>query len=237
MAPSINDYKKSFSWVDVLPLLGCTVINKILPATTNCPICGNISLIVMMDAYFKGEWTYCSNCKYGCDVIELAAKTWNISESSTILRLNNDGLYVDPELLKKDNIRHYTENYVDYQRRIHKLWAGANKYYPFEDSKTLRDLQYKFGIMSTVIDKDRWLARTGQFVGGSHRQEVEQTFSPSNWEASNNQQKGNMGYNRAFIGWGWGDLLAIPYYDMPRRGWLFLFLLPEDCCRRGLCYN
>ena len=96
-----------------------------------------------------------------------------------------------------------------------------------ERSATLTALRHRFRLVSDV-SPERWRDGPGQLVGGLPAKAVEACFCPQ--AAGTGGQHPERGYNcnpsarRVFTGRGWGDVLAIPYYDLPERLSAYLFV-------------
>lgn len=177
-----------------------------LPAKFSCPLCGELNLEIYRDYLMPAEWVRCWGCDFIGDPVQLAAKYWEIDACTAGVKLGMSKSLNDLEML-------CYKSAIDRRQLITDLWKNAQQMYPFDNSKVIRHLQHKFGL-TAPLDRQRWDSRMGRFVGGSTRQLVEEAFQPA---CRFTKRKGNVGRQRAFTGPGWGDLLLIPYYDLPGR--------------------
>ncbi len=219
---SLNRYAK---WHEVLRLLGIQVETVVLPTTVTCPHCTRSTLHIYKDITGAGEWHYCSSCNFAGDTIELAALVWKQDIKTTILKLNAEGVTFPDDSLDEDIITRYILGYVEYRKELLKLWELSRERFPLQDTDALRELHDKFtaGHAATSIT---WTKRGKHFLGGCHVDDAERAFRQIKvrnngpdmkpWRLNSSRQ--------IFKGRGWGDILAIPFFELPGkiRGFLFI---------------
>ncbi len=61
-----------------------------LPAVSQCPLCGADRLYVLQDTLFGGEWHHCRACGSVGDMISLAAAYWKLDPQEAALKLSDE---------------------------------------------------------------------------------------------------------------------------------------------------
>lgn len=120
-------------WTRVLDLLGIAAPRPILPAIVYCPLCKQEQLNIVEEYLAGGQWFHCRKCKKFGDMIELAARTWDLSIAATIQKLSQQGFDLS---IDSDTVRSYLTQHIEYRGRIGKLWEQARQYI-FNESTTL----------------------------------------------------------------------------------------------------
>jgi hypothetical protein len=173
-------------------------------------------------------------------MLELAAAYWNGLELPTVIRkLVSLGIEVPEERVLPINVEQYITYHPGKRKRVETFWQQSRQRLLVDDSKVLRSLQHKLGIRLN-LDRERWLAGPGQFLGGNTKHSIEECFQPT--VAQHSKGRKNAGDGRIFKGPGWDDTLIIPFHDMPGRikGCLFVGRegrIPEDTTFRLIRYN
>jgi hypothetical protein len=241
MASRTVSLARHVSWHQVLTLLGVEIPTFALPACLRCPCCPAGMIHVYHDAALGGQWLHCPTCRFAGDVIELAARVWGLDVPVALLKLQelSPGLFGEP--LTPDTISNYVRDHVEYRRAVHSFWTAAQKRLPRREEPGLRLLLKKFGIERHAGAKD-WPVRGGQFLGASTRKAVEEFFQPGayatqlrkNRDGRQSVRRGSgAGPQRIFTGIGWGEVLVVPFYDLPARICGFLFVGREAKPERG----
>jgi hypothetical protein len=210
--------ERHIDWVRVFTLLGDSPNLSVLPYRTECMFCQG-ELTVMYDPYYHGQWFYCDGCERCGGLIELAAEIWQLSIEATIRKLiayNALVLEENTDITKASEIH---AEWLVKRPKIHKaFWEQSRQKLAMDDDKTMRMLQQKMRFR-VGLDRERWLAGPGQFVGGGVRDDIEMCFQPG-------IQPENCKFSckRIFKGGNWHEVLMIPSYDLPGRikGYLFV---------------
>ena len=63
-------------WVSVMELLGSSPSSHALPAVVPCLACGGKRMTVFEDSRIHSTWHHCFDCKFGGDIVDLAAQAW-----------------------------------------------------------------------------------------------------------------------------------------------------------------
>jgi hypothetical protein len=184
------------SWLRVLPQLGVTPRSSVLPAVTDCPLCGG-RLHIYQDTLFGGEWHHCHSCEAVGDMISLAAAYWKLDLVQAGLRIIESD---DP----RDAETH--ASYVSLRDHLHQAVAASQTVDRLRLSSVLRRLNI------TQCDRTRWAERLGRFVGIMSKSELNKAL----WST---QKRPGDGCDRFLRGRGreWGDMLVVPFYDVPGR--------------------
>lgn len=210
------------SWPDVLADLGCPPAGRALPARGVCPACRGADMTTYDDTRSGGAWHYCFDCGAAGDTVELAAAAWGLTPAAAVGRLAAAGHCPPPSATAAAR---YAEFYPAYRAGVADLWRRAAAALPKSASPVVRRLRYKFRLTSTMSDA-RWAAGPGHFVGACRRNDVDRAFRAGS--TTTHCESGH----RPFKGRQWGDLLAVPYSDLPGRACGFLFVgregRPED---------
>lgn len=146
-------------------------------------------------------------------MVELAAKTWGMNVSTTMLKLYDLGVLTRPEYVTHDAIAHYSKDCLQYRARVNDMWRQASLHLP-RAAHELKRLQQKLRL-TLRADKERWDAGPGKLLGALPHVEVEKTFNPMC--VGRDGINRNVSGGRIFRGGRWGDVFVIPYYDLPDR--------------------
>ena len=203
-------------WHQVLPVLGVDVKPSPMPMIMPCVHCGSPRMRIYDDTKNGGHWHYCPGCKSAGDMIELAAGVWKCSLQQAVSRLITAGVAFPDGSDSTASIEIYTRNALGAQRRSRELLArGA-------EALALGHIRpgYVIQQMGLLKDQDRpyWRRRMGRFMAGCTRKEAEGLTRPHTVEGDYSHMTGK------FSGKGWGQLIAIPFHDLPGHcaGYLFV---------------
>lgn len=166
-----------------------------LPAVTDCPLCGSARLHIYQDTLLGGEWHHCRACASTGDMISLAAAYWKLDLTEVVRRLSDDDLdallpgYVSQRKFYTGMERMVAESRATEQVRVNEAFQKA--------------------YLTVVTDKERWKSRLGRFAGVVHKSAYEKAFR-SRWQKTSGQYA-------LFPGYKWADVIVVPFYDMPGR--------------------
>lgn len=206
-------------WTGVLAAVGSEVADEsALPARTRCPLCSGTRLTIYEDTISGGGWHYCFDCGSVGDMIQLAERTWKTSTGAALRKLQDRGLNVPDEILAQTALDKYADDYTGKRARINQLAADASVYLRTQTSKGLNALREKFRLR-TDMSESRWADGPGRMMGGYPFIEVEKVFCPGSVVGNKCQSAA-----RCFKGGGWGDVVVVPYFDLPGRICGFLFV-------------
>lgn len=194
-------------------LLGLPCRSQAFPTRTDCPFCGGVRLNVYQDNISGGAWHYCFDCHTSGDMIELAAKAWDMSPQAAVVKLARSGVPVPEDRLSNEELARYVQDHPQRRRRMADLWRRAKEYLSQAHSKPLSYLRDKFRLKGQ-LSPDRWANGPGLLMGGINVREAELTFG----------SRGNAGNQRLFVGRGWDDVLVFPYHLAPGRIAGFMFV-------------
>jgi hypothetical protein len=218
---SLNTYLK---WQHALPLLGLDISPNMLPAVGQCPLCGQTALHVYNDITLGGAWHYCIRCNFKGDTVELAAQVWNTSPHDVFYKMADAGLQLPDKVFDVGVVDKYIACYIDYRKRFWDFWERARRRLALQDTEQIARLQGKLLGRKTVTN-DVWAERGGRFVGACHYYDAIEVFQPQ--LAVNHRENGRMmnaGKTRIFIGRGWGDVLVLPFFQLPGKFHGFMFV-------------
>ena len=197
----------------LLDLLGCTVRTHSLPQLMVCPVCGKGGMLVYHDHIDHGAWYNCRVCNRYGDLLELAARTWKLELPQAIVRLAGQGFDLPAD---KEAIQRYQREHVHYRQRLEKLWDAAQQGL-IHHSHALMRVMDRLGL-HWLESVTRWHAGPGKLVGGLPKTDIEKCFAPTVMNnAAARHQKYNPSANAVFKGKSWGDVLVVPFYDLPGR--------------------
>lgn len=205
-------------WTEVLKAIGVAVPSHSLPCRVQCPKCEGARLTIFEDTISGGTWHYCFDCHQTGDIIELAASVWEVPVGVAVRRLVKEGVPLPPERVDAATINKYLTTFPEYRGRVNGLWQKAAEHLPRTTSRAMRGLKRKFRL-DADIPLARWDESMGKMVGGTTHLAVERTFQPKSVVGNRCVSRG-----RTFKGRGWGDLITVPYHDLPGRICGFLFV-------------
>lgn len=160
---------------------------------------------MFQDSITSGQWHYCFDCHSSGDLIELAARAWDLSPQGAIRKLARLGFNIPEEQLTDAELTRYVKDHPQRRRRWAAFWVEAQKRLVDRPTADLSKLRSKFKLNSP-INRDRWLSGPGKLIGAASTKLIRELTG---------QTSG--GYQWPFKGRNWGDLLTIPYYSAPER--------------------
>lgn len=183
------------NWLRVLSRMGVTPLTSVLPAVTDCPLCGGHRLYVYQDTLSGGEWHHCRSCGSTGDMISLSARYWKLDLAAAAGEVADRAGAAE--------IRDHVARGAVEAARL-KVAAGARAADPGRLKPLLQHLYL------TPVPGDRWAERLGRFCGVTGKRDVEAAMMP-------NAEGRYHSYRRPFTGKAWGDVLAVPFQDLPGR--------------------
>ena len=217
------------AWYKLLPLVGIQSDANRLPIRINCPHCSGHHLGIYQDNILGGSWHYCSDCGAFGDMLELASGIWKLDVQETLLRLERHGLELPRNAVTSNDVSRYKKNYVEPQLRAHKLKDDSSRI--LAQGLDVNFIQNKLSLNSNLTGAV-WRERMGRFFGAADRVRADQTYRPF----VTTKADVRVGRGRLFKGTGWGNVLVVPFQDMPGRVCGFLFVgrnaEPEDIIYR-----
>lgn len=206
-----------------------------MPTQVVCPFC-NQKLNLYPDI-IGGAWYNCDGCHQYGDMIELAAKVWNLDITTTLRKLASRGATLPDGMLSTENIDKYDISIIQSRRRM-KEYIETTSRRPFQDNEQYVYLHDLFGMTSRA-DPDRWRNQMGKFIGWSERVEGEAVFRPGSIGMG---KRGARGKDRVFLGRYWKEVLAIYFKCLPGRVSGIMFVgregkYPKDWVFRWAIHN
>jgi hypothetical protein len=145
-------------------------------------------------------------------MIELLSKAWNLSIPNAVRKARESGVYIAATQSFDALIDDYMANVYERRKEVDAVWERAKSKFSLAESGELRGLQAKIGVRGPYGPD--WSSKGGQFIGAANKAELELFMSskmPRNYSISRNYLFGNKGGGK------WGDLLVVPFYDLPNR--------------------
>lgn len=194
----------------MLSTLGLKPRSQALPTVAKCPLCGHSRLTIYQDQIHRTEWFYCQDCKQAGDLIQLAAKVWQISLAGAVAKLarNNFDIPTSPEI-----VRSYLRVPIEQRRRVALFWKNARRQHPNTSttgSKLVQELKF-----DCDLPEERRLWGPARLFGHSSVADVEKTYHAH--IPKDATRSAVVSELRSFKGRGWDDVLVIPYRDLPQR--------------------
>jgi len=155
-------------------------------------------------------------------MIELAAQTWQIPLDLALQRLANGGMPIPPGRLGREAFDGYRIEYGERRQRLQELWRVAQAYILQPKNAEVNGLQIGLSIRS-FLSKDRWKQGPGYLYGAVPIDVAQQVLAPGNAAIFPGRIE-RRGRDRLGVGKGWGDLLVVPYSDLPGRVCGFEFI-------------
>ncbi|MFC1597212.1 hypothetical protein ACFL5Q_04635 [Planctomycetota bacterium] len=218
-------------WTRLLPSLGVEGIRTtVLPQVHHCPACPNEQLHVYDDRVCGGQWVHCRGCGFSGDLVELAAHVWKIDVPAALAKLGALGILDVP--LTDEEVEAYVRDHVDYRRRLHAFWEQARGKPKELATPSIRNLLNLCGLMTDSL-QCTWDHMAGQFIGSANFRDAEELFGSLSYQRRDRANQsgtttvrrgGGPGGRRIFKGHEWGDVLVIPFFDLPYRLSGFLFV-------------
>lgn len=203
---TINEHA---AWTAVLGVLNVPVAGRALPARTTCPLCRGGRLTVYEDTISGGAWHYCFDCYSAGDMIELASAAWGLSPQAALAKMSSLGVGLPAEQLEPAAVAKYVARHPQTRNRMRDLWRRCMEHLATAKSAELTRLKQRLRI-DTHLSPERWRQGPGNLVGGLHSNLVAEAFAVDK--------------KRTFRGRGWGEVLAVPYHDLPERICAFLLV-------------
>lgn len=181
--------------------------NQALPLRTSCPVCQGCRLSIYEDTTSGGQWGYCFDCKVGGDMIELAARAWRMSPAAAIDQLGKLGLELPSTYADQER---YVAEYPQARLRALTLWNTAKAQLTKVRSPELARLRARFRLY-TQASPERWPRGPGRLLGAIPHGDVARIYLPT---ATLDDTRNT---HSPFKGRDWGEVLLVPYFDLPGR--------------------
>ena len=143
-------------------------------------------------------------------MIELAARAWGFSVEATIAKLSSLGV---PITADQAEVRTYYDQHLNYRKQVRAMWKQARDQYVKGDTE-IYPLLHSLRC-GCDVRHDRLAAGMGQLVGGISAKRAKEAVAPG----AEIQQVFRGGSTTP-----WRDVIAIPFYDLPKRICAFLFI-------------
>jgi hypothetical protein len=197
------------TWPAVAQALDVPLRTQAYPQTTLCPVCRTGTLTVLYDKLREGHWHHCEGCGRNGDMVSLAAAAWGISRAAALLRLGAS----EPREVS------YLTYGDDPWAQCAKLWAevGANALQAPGPSATQLLTRFK---LDHSLSPERAAAGPARLFGHCHHTTAAACFNPHTVDGAPSRG----GSFRLFKGGNWGQVVAVPYFDLPGRVRSFLFI-------------
>ena len=213
LSKSLNAF---ISWRKILSLLEVTTEAHALPTKVLCPICNSHQLLIFPDNILDGQWHSCKSCGSHGDIIQLAAHCWKLSIPATVKKMIAAGVILPKERSTNDYIQNYKTNHVDLPITLKET---LDKSFGNIQAQGVIDISRKYGWK--IEGSSTWRkAGANRLVAGMHYSVLEALFWPNTYKSGSDvpgKYISNPSNSRIFVGRNWGDVLVIPYYDMPGR--------------------
>ena len=147
-------------------------------------------------------------------MIELAAKVWGLSLPATISKLEKSGAEINTD---RRAVAKYLKGYVETRKRIQTIWEKSQGPHVLT-SPDARKLLTKY-CWAHTRHLDYWESGPGQLFGVQHFREIEKLLLPGTEDLVKDSKMFTGRRVRP-----WGDVLVIPFYDLPDRICAFLFI-------------
>lgn len=135
-----------------------------------------------------------------------------------MVKLSEAGVQLEEKCGDPEEVAAYVARYPAYRQRMAALWAAARDNFPRSKSLDIRKIRDRHNLRLDV-SLDRWQRGPGRLVGSIGTREIEQAFNPSSVDAHSCTSRG-----RVFKGRHWGEVLVVPFFDLPDRIRAFMFL-------------
>jgi hypothetical protein len=150
-------------------------------------------------------------------MIELAAAFWEVDHEAALSHMVEQGLDLPQECFDPNKIIKY-KMVADTTSRLNALWEAAKRNWPAARSPTIQAIRRQHNLRLD-IGPERWTAGPGQLMGAIHKFKAEKAFHPAAPDDA-----GNTSTQRVFKGPKWGEVIVVPWYDLPDRIRGFSFL-------------
>lgn len=171
---------------------------------------------IFPDVATGGQWHYCYGCPDGAncgDMLQLAARKWQLSIPATISKLVRAGVRLDCVTDREEAVRSYERNHVRQHERLYKLWTSSNgnKIRVGEGRGRLRQIGWS-GSSNTPSAGGPWDRGPGQLAGLAHANDVNRAVLGHLKKFTETATSSQL-----FRGRRWDNLLLFPYYNVPGR--------------------
>lgn len=202
----IDCLERAVTWPELTKALGLP--DSGLRGPQECPLCHG-RMVIYDDNRKGGLWHHCYTCGSCGDGLALAASYWGLPLVLVPEKLAAAGVPLGEGLLSMDTIEKYVDERSD-EHLVEALWKRCQSYLiQNQRAATLNTLRVRFRLQAP-ISEERWRQGPGQCLGAMRKGEVEALFKAF-------RRPGKEGRLSVFHGPGWGDVLVVPYYDLPGR--------------------
>lgn len=155
---------------------------------------------------FGGQWHHCADCGAIGDMLEFAARCWQIGLLPAWQRL------ATTEAIGAAEIERYDQAFPQLRAKARKFWSDCST--NFLGSGALRYLRLQLGLLDTIRQTE-WQQGLGRFIGSATRDQVDE-FVAGNPTRSIFHGHGDESRH-------WHEVLVVPFSDLPGRISAFLF--------------
>ncbi|MGE3809146.1 MAG: hypothetical protein AB7K24_31160, partial [Gemmataceae bacterium] len=197
-----------------------------LPTTIRCPRCaGRLRIYPTATC---GAWHYCLDCRQvSGDLIELAARIWDVSIAEAMRKLLEADLPLPVE-----QVNEYPDAYYRRRQRINSTWEAARSYLA-RQAATLVRLLSRVGVLAYLPSYHDCRA-AGRIFGALPLNEVHHQLVPYAITTTSMGRSSRHDRLRLGRGPGWDDVVVIPFENAPGRICGFEFIGrqggPKDHC-------
>lgn len=147
------------SYLRVLPELSIQP-PTVIPDVCVCPICRATHAYVYHDSISGGEWLHCRRCRFGGDMIETAARAWNLEIPAAIQELTARQLWAtQPQEADK---KWYIQKLQPARQAIAAFWSAANKQLWTAPAEELQPVRESLSLTSTHATRSHLTAAFGE---------------------------------------------------------------------------
>jgi hypothetical protein len=210
MAPtrSLSSYVE---WPQLASVLGLTLSSRALPVQIDCPLCDHGELHLYEDTIKDSVWHHCFACNAQGDLIELAASVWGLDTIATVEKLRLSGIRF-PEGLTDEAIQRYEVDHLAKRQSVDTFWNAAKHRLTLYKSAELNAIRERFHL-NWRGDEERWRDGPGHVLGAAHYKAVQKLLGKTSIRNSD----GTGDQVSLFKGRSWGEVLVIPFHDLPDR--------------------
>jgi hypothetical protein len=223
MSMTPTRWAKQIDWDLVLRAAGADRGNAGLPATIRCPTCHN-SLTIFDDPLLKVPWLHCPHCRFFGDAVEWyghfhklpqAQALWHIAE---LLLIRSGGPAINPAEVPHGRL-------LADRERVKQFWSMAISTGLRTRSAALYELLPALRVMSylTIISQ---MPAGVRLIGKATRQEIDELFFPDSFKPRQRlnhngrrtlRRGSGPGRRRILPGADWGNMIVMPFHDLPGR--------------------
>ena len=168
-------------------------------------------MTVFEDTICHGTWHHCLDCNISGDIFDIASGVWKVDALAAVRRIVKE--HVPDRGVDDHSERTYVRCRHNWRKRIDEYWGSCRKFLTTGKSLDIHNLRERFQLR-WIGRLDRWESTAGQLLGATKRVWAERAFSE--WER--NRWKGFPDSTRLVLpGGNWGDLLVLPFHDLPGR--------------------